>query len=265
MNSLAAGSPGPKSAKLSARALCLGTRLCDVSLELAAGECIVLTGPNGSGKSSLLRVLLGLEEPDGGQLELDQRAYDGWSRTELASRLGWLPQRPGLAEPRTVEELVAAGRFRFRESESVARAAALRALASLDAAQLVGRRTDRISGGELQRVLLATLVAQEAPLLLVDEPANHLDPEQQVAAYRALGRLWQQGHGLLVVTHELGLVRLLGDPTRIRVLGLAQGRVALDERLDSPDLPAALARLSGVPFRAGRRPGDVSVDWEALE
>ena len=250
---------------LSTQALSLGTRLRDVSFQIRSSECIVLTGPNGAGKSSLVRALLGLEKPTSGKALLDGEDVAQLSRLEVATKVGWLPQRPLVVEPRLTEELVAAARFRFRESREQSLAGARQALTQVGAAHLAGRFTDRISGGELQRVLLATLVAQETPLLLVDEPANHLDPQQQIAAYRTLAGLWSRGHGLLLITHELGLIRLLGDPSKIRVVGVSGGQIVVDDKLDSPSLFSALTDLSGVPIRPGSRAGALAIDWESLQ
>lgn len=254
-----------KTASLRAADLKLGRRLDGVSLSFRTGECVVLVGPNGAGKSSLLRALLGLERPDAGAVTLNDAPLERYGRRELAGEIAWLPQRPPLHEARRTVELVAEARYRFSEPSSRSHAEAERRLTELGVGELAERRTDRISGGELQRVLLAALLTQEAPLLFVDEPANHLDPRQQLSIYRKLGELWAQGHGLLVVTHDLRLARLLGEPSAVRVVGLASGRLGFEERLDSPSLPASLAELYGVPFSSGDKPGDVSIDWENVE
>lgn len=243
----------------------LGTRLDDVSLSLSSGECVVLTGPNGAGKSSLIRVLLGLERPERGQVRCRDVALGEWHPRDLAAEIAWLPQRPSLAEPRRVVELVAQARFRFLESEEIALGKARALLNELGAGELASARSDRVSGGEFQRVLLATLLAQEAPLLCVDEPANHLDPKEQIVLYQRLGELWQKGHGLLLVTHDLRGLGLLGDPTKIRIVGLHGGKIAFEEQLASPALPARLADLYGVPHVRGTTLGEVHIDWDAIE
>ncbi len=224
----------------------VGTRLTDVSITLAPGECCVVVGANGAGKSTLLRALVGLEKLDGGRATIGQRLTAELSPRERAALVAWLPQRPHLGEAVRVVELVSSGRYRFGESHGEALAHARRALAEVSAAELAERPCDRISGGELQRVLLATLLAQEAPLLLVDEPGNHLDPAQQIAVYSLLGELWRRGAGLLVVTHDINLAKHLGDPSRVRVLGLKSGRVAFDTSLDETSLRADLSLLYGV-------------------
>ncbi len=222
------------------------TRLTEVSLTLSPGDCIVVIGANGAGKSTLLRTLAGLERPSAGAVLLDGRPLAELSPRARAQSVAWLPQRPRLGEAVRVLELVATGRYRFGESHGEALAHAERALAELGASHLAQRPTDKVSGGELQRALLATLLAQEAPLLLVDEPANHLDPAQQLAAYRTLGQLWRKGHGLVVVTHDLNLAAQLGSPERLRVLGLQSGRIAFDSTLAAESLTRDLTELYDV-------------------
>lgn len=225
-------------------------RLEGVDFELRPGECWVVVGPNGAGKSTLLRTLLGLERPTEGRVLSGERPLDELNPAERAASAAWLPQRPELGDAVRTIELVASARYRFGEAHAASLSHARRALGAVDALELAERRTDRISGGELQRALLATLLAQEAPLLLVDEPANHLDPSHQIAVYQRLGALWRQGLGLLVVTHDINLATLLGPPERVRVLGLSSGRAAFETTLDAPDLVAELAALYSVPLVA---------------
>lgn len=226
----------------------VGDRLVDVTFEVAPGECCVVVGPNGAGKSTLLRTLLGLEKPTRGRVLLDGRPWSELTPGQRAEHVAWLPQRPQLGESQRVEELVASARYRFGEAHHTSIVHARRALAEVGALDLAARRTDRISGGELQRALLATLLAQEAPLLLVDEPANHLDPAHQVAVYRRLGELWRRTLGLVVVTHDVNLAWLLGPPEQVRVLGIHKGRIAQDTTLGAPDLAETLSELYEVPL-----------------
>ena len=96
---------------------------------------------------------------------------------------------------------------------------------------------------------MACLLAQQAPLLLLDEPGNHLDPAQQLEAYRLLGDLWSGGLTLVCVTHDINLVSLVGATERIRVVGLDAGRLSFDTRLSDSDLASQLTRLFGTEFR----------------
>lgn len=242
----------------------LAKRLASTNLGVPPGQCVLIVGPNGSGKSSLLRCIAGLEPAREGSVKVFGRTMN--SRLELAAHVGWLPQRPAIAEGLTTEELVATARFRFGESEERSISQARRTMEETGCGDLQDRRSDQISGGELQRVLLSMLVAQQTPILLVDEPANHLDPQHQVASYRRLGRLWRdQGRTLLVVTHDVRLGRLLGPLGKIRVLGMGAGAVVFDQPMDAPDLSVRLTALYGVPFIPEGNTGGLGVDLDELE
>ena len=224
--------------------------LGEVDLSLEVGQFVALVGANGSGKTTLLRAGLGLLRPSRGRVTID--GDDVWSMTprERAARLAWLPQHTTTNEPLQVGEVVAAGRYRFGENATRAHERARLALARVGAEALADRTVLDLSGGERQRVALATLLAQEAPLALLDEPANHLDPKQQIETYATIGGLWQQGLGVLCVTHDINLLLGLPQPERVRVIGLANGRVRLDTPLTAPDLPAQLEQLFDIPLRA---------------
>jgi len=244
------GSRGPCQLRLAEVGLSLGGRaiLSPLSLELDAGRFIALLGPNGSGKTSLTKLGLGLLKPSSGAATLNGQALARLSARERAAQLAWLPQRWEPSEPLPVEELVIAARYRFSEPYAVARAAALTALDRVGATNLVGCRVNEVSGGELQRVLLAGLVAQEASLIFCDEPANHLDPAFQIATYRLLGELWRAGAGVLCVTHDVNLLAHIGAD--VRILGLKRGELHLDSRYEHPQLAAQLSELFDVPFAA---------------
>jgi len=243
----------------------LGARIANMDLSVGAGECVVLVGKNGAGKSTALQLLSGLLPPNAGTALLSDREAARLPESERAALVAWLPQRPNVDGTLTAREVVALARFRFAErpGDSLSHAEAL--LESADAGHLARARIDALSGGEVQRVLLAALRAQGAPLLLVDEPANHLDPLAQVQTYRALGRLWQDEQAALVlVTHDLRLCQLLGPAERILVVGLSTGSILWRLRLDSSELPAALERLYGVPFAPLGAPGGLGILMDAL-
>jgi iron complex transport system ATP-binding protein len=224
-------------------------RLFELDLEIGLGECVFVLGPNGAGKSTLLRTALALEAPASGAVMLNGDSVFSLSPRERAARVAWLPQDRSF-DPRLLSwEIVAAARFRFGESHEVARAAALQALKRVGADAFATCVARELSGGEQQRVKLACLLAQEAPLVLLDEPGNHLDPVQELEAYRLLGELWSSGLTLLCVTHDINLVSLVGAKERIRVLGLDAGRLSFDTRLSDVNLPEHLSRLFGAEFR----------------
>jgi iron complex transport system ATP-binding protein len=162
-----------------------------IDLKVGERDFVALIGPNGAGKTTLLRAALGLAVPAEGSVSLgghDPRKLRGRERAALAA---WLPQQALAAEPITALELVTAARFRFSESHADSRRAAHMALARVGASEFALRPVTQISGGEHQRVALAALIAQEAPLMLLDEPANHLDPGQQIGIYKLIGELWR--------------------------------------------------------------------------
>ena len=259
----------------------LGRRaiLREVSLTLRPGDLQVLIGPNGAGKTTLLRAALGIVPAQGGAVRLDGRPVASWSGRERAARIGWLPQHEGVQEEVRVLDLVCAARFRFSEARSHAERRALAALSRVDAAEFADRRFLQLSGGEQRRVAFAALLAQEAPLLLLDEPANHLDPAQQIEIYRLIGRLRQEGFGILCITHDLNLInhaiprsgssRMDGSRSRstgssvpdgssrdrtisrdsIRILGLREGTVRFAVDFQDPSLREHLQNLYGVAVR----------------
>lgn len=222
--------------------------LSDVELSLEPGDFVALIGPNGSGKTSLIKLALGLHPPGIGKALLDGVALSSLSAKRRAASLAWLPQRWEPSEALPVVELVAAARYRLNEPFAVAEHAATRALTRVGAEAFASRGIDELSGGELQRVLLACVVAQEAPLLFFDEPANHLDPRHQIATYRLLGELWRAGAGVLCVTHDINLLSHVGEARRLRVLGLRQGRVVLQTHFADPDLADGLSELYGAEY-----------------
>ena len=223
--------------------------LSRIRLRIEPGDFVVLLGPNGAGKTTLLKVALGLVRPRTGEARLGGRAVGTLSGRARAARIAWLPQHAIVHEALTALELVAAARFRFDESRGTAIAAARRALARAGVAELEPRVVTQLSGGERQRVAVAVLLAQDTPLLLMDEPASHLDPAQQIAMYRLIGELWRGQQGIWCVLHDPNLLHhaLVGDePDRVRVVGLVAGSIAFEHRFSDPALTGALSEMFGV-------------------
>jgi iron complex transport system ATP-binding protein len=224
--------------------------LSEVSLSVAPGELLALVGPNGAGKTSILRVMLGLAPPSSGAVRWGDEAVASLTARQRASRVAWLPQHSSGGEELPALEVVMAARFRFEEPLAACEREAREALTRVGADRVAARALGSLSGGERQRVALAALLAQATPYLLADEPANHLDPAQQIDVYRLLGELWQSGKSVVCVTHDVNLLRHLGDSARVRVAGIAQGRVRFQLPLDADDLPAALGELFGLHVHA---------------
>lgn len=229
-------------------------RLVQVCATLRAGEPTLVLGPNGAGKSTLLRAILGLD-PCSGTVSLDDAPLSAMHRLERAAAVAWLPQHPRLEEGMTALDVVASARFRFREPWPASCAAAQRALERLEVGGLAQRRMDTLSGGEAQRVRLASLAAQEARWWLLDEPANHLDPGVRLDLLDVVRAEAARGTGVLLVTHDLTLLDHLPDAA---VLALEQGRVVFTGPAADPTLPDVLGALMGldlarVPVSGGSR------------
>lgn len=222
----------------------------DVSLKLDEGGFVALLGPNGAGKTTLLRAALGLASIEGACL-LNGKPVGAYSGRERAGIIAWLPQQALVSEPITALELVAAARYRFNETHPASVSAAREALAHTGASEFADRTVTSLSGGEHQRVAIAALIAQDAPLLLLDEPANHLDPAQQIELYRLFGKLWREGRGILCITHDVNLLRHVGEAggAQIRVAGMADGQMRFEAPFTSDDLPAQVGALFDVEMR----------------
>jgi len=226
-----------------------------VSLALEPGELLALLGPNGAGKTTLLRAALGLSPVASGSITVSGISAVTLSSRERAHELAWLPQEPLQAEPIPALDAVTAARYRFAESPAQSRRAANAALERVGMAARSADLLSELSGGERQRVAIAGLLAQEARVLLLDEPANHLDPAQQADTYALIGSLAQAGTAVLCVTHDVNLLAHIGGTPR--VVGLKAGKTMVDARYGEPDLATELALLFDVPMRsveaAGRR------------
>jgi iron complex transport system ATP-binding protein len=175
-----------------------------------AGECWSVIGPNGAGKSTLLRTLAGLRAPDGGAVLLNGRALPDWPLPALARERAYLAQSRADAFAYRVIETVLMARHPYHADRywegSDDHLAAQEALRALDVLDLAQRDVRTLSGGERQRVAIAALLAQDTPLLLLDEPANALDLAHQVSAMDLLARLCrEQRKTVVMVGHDLNL------------------------------------------------------------
>ncbi len=179
-----------------------------MSVSIPSGQITALVGPNGCGKSTLLRGLARLLAPRGGAAYLDGKAIHQMPTRELAKQLGILPQSPVAPEGLTVRELVAQGRYPhqswFQQWAADDEAAVVRALELTGMTELAERPVDALSGGQRQRAWIAMTLAQETPVILLDEPTTFLDLAHQLEVLQLLERLNRvEGRTIVMVVHDL--------------------------------------------------------------
>lgn len=179
----------------------------ELTIEIPDGEFTVIVGPNACGKSTLLRALSRLLRPRAGHVVLDGHEIGSLPAKEVARRLGLLPQSSIAPEGITVADLVARGRYPhqklLRQWSAADATAVAAALAATGITDLASRGVDELSGGQRQRVWVAMALAQETPLLLLDEPTTFLDIAHQIELLDLFADLHHQGRTLVAVLHDL--------------------------------------------------------------
>lgn len=183
--------------------------LHQIDLKIGSCELIGLIGPNGAGKSSLLKLLMKLLTPTVGAIILDGKDLKDWRHRDLARRIAYLPQNRSLDSAFSCREVVLMGRYahlgRFERvsprDDEIAREAMRRTATSA----LADRPVTELSGGELQRVLLARTLTQEASCLLLDEPTANLDPQHQLGVIDLVASLAERGLSVVMALHDLHL------------------------------------------------------------
>jgi iron complex transport system ATP-binding protein len=226
--------------------------LSDLTEEIEPGEWVGLIGPNGAGKTTLLRTVARLVAHDG-RIEVDGAVVASLAPKRLARLVAYVPQQPELPADMTVGQYVLLGRtphigyFGFETAED--RRVCGELLESLDLIAMAARRLATLSGGELQRLVLARALAQEAPVLLLDEPTSALDLGRRVEALELVDALRRErGLTVLSALHDLTLAGQFAD----RLILLGEGRAVARGKPDEVLTEEALARHFGASVRVIR-------------
>jgi iron complex transport system ATP-binding protein len=200
--------------------------LDNVSFQVSKGDFFVIIGPNGAGKTSLLKIFAGLEDGWQGTVSCGGKNLADYTRKELSQVVAMVPQHVDTDFPFTVAETVIMGRtphlgllgLESKEDYLLAN----RAMEFTDIGHLAKRRLDQISGGELQRVIIARAICQQPQVILLDEPTAALDPHHQLKIMDLMEQLRQEESvTVIMVSHDLNLASLYGN----RLLLLKDGRI----------------------------------------
>ncbi len=251
------GPAGPPAVRLSGLSVRFGDRVAlhSVDLEVARGTFVALAGPNGSGKTTLLRTLLGFVPSTSGSVELFGRPTATLRPRDRARFTAWVPQEERPSDDVPLLDYVLYGRYAHQAPlEGPSRRDRVRAREILAALDLADRESDgiqSISGGERQRAILARALAQDAPLLLLDEPTVHLDIGHQLDLLERVRRLVRdQGITVLAALHDLNLAAEFAE----RVVVLSRGRLVVDGPPSEVISEGLLAEVWGVTAELHRDP-----------
>jgi len=212
----------------------------DISLTIDKGEFFGLVGPNGSGKTTLLKLILGVHDPDAGDITVFGEPIEAFN---AGSRIGYVPQqssRKGDTMPVTVREVVAMGRFphspftRFDETDVVL---VEDAMETVGISELSDRRISRLSGGQKQRVFIARALASNADLLALDEPTVGIDAASRDEFFTLLSELNRDGITTILIEHDLNTVATYADRIAcinrsVHYVGSAADFIASDGHVD---------------------------------
>jgi iron complex transport system ATP-binding protein len=201
----------------------------DLSVQIPQGKITVLVGPNGCGKSTLLKGLARLLKPKQGSILLSGQAIHTFSTRQVARQMGILPQGPVAPEGLTVKDLVAQGRYPhqqwWQQWSTQDEQITLDALTTTGLMDLINRPLDYLSGGQKQRAWIAMALAQNTPILLLDEPTTFLDLAHQIEILELLWELNRvQGRTIVMVLHDLNQACRYAD----HLIALKEGQIVTE-------------------------------------
>lgn len=208
--------------------VCYGNHkaLNGITLEIRRGEIVSVVGPNGSGKTTLLKTIDGILSPNKGSVYIDFKDVRSYVRRELAKVLGYVPQKADIVRQMTVLDFVLTGRRPYAEFSysKTDLDKAYEALKMVNADHLILRKLDQLSGGELQRVVIARALAVEPMALLLDEPTSSLDPRHQLEVLTIVrGLAKSNGIAVVMAIHDLTHAYRFSD----RIVMLKNGSIVV--------------------------------------
>ncbi len=203
--------------------------LNNINISVSDGEFIAVIGPNGAGKSTLIKIIDGIIRPECDSIFLNDRSIVEIPRKELAGSIAYLPQESKFTFTYTVREVVLMGRFPYLEAGWAYLPEDLRVVKSvmemMEISHFSQRNFNELSGGEKQRVLIASALAQEPRIILLDEPTTALDLRHQISIFEILKKLRkEQNITIIVVTHDINLAAQFCE----RIILMKSGQVIRD-------------------------------------
>ena len=199
--------------------------LQDISFTVSKKDFFIIIGPNGSGKTTLLKLLSGIHPPQSGEVVINGKPLQAYSRKNLAREIAYVPQMIQTDFPFTVREVVLMGRsphlgmLGLEKKEDIQLAE--EAMGFTEVENLANRRLNQLSGGECQRVYIARAICQQTPIILLDEPTASLDLAHQVRIMDLMEKLQKESSiTVVMVSHDINLAAMYGS----RVLLMKEGR-----------------------------------------
>lgn len=226
--------------------------LQDVNAKINKGEIVGIIGCNGAGKSTLLKTIRGLLPKQSGEILYFGRKVESFSEKELAREVAYLQQNVEVGFGYTGKDIVLAGRYPYMKwwkGESISdEELALKCMEYTGTKELAERPVNEVSGGQKQRILLAKVLAQQTPILFLDEPTTGLDMVYQEEIFRFSKALAKMGKTILMVVHELNLAAKYCS----RIILLGEGTVIADGRPDNVFTEKILSKAYNAPVRVIR-------------
>lgn len=197
--------------------------LNDITASIPQGSFTAVLGPNGSGKTTLLKQILGILQPDAGEIRIGGQEISRITRDALARLIGMVPQQESIGYQFTVEQMVALGRYAHKDPSSTATGKIVeQVMCQTNIRHVKDHLITEISGGEYQRVLIARALAQQPRILVLDEPTTYLDPRHQIEILQLIRSLISgQGLTIICVLHDLNSAMQYSD----HVIMLKEGSV----------------------------------------
>lgn len=211
-----------------------------VNFSLQEAKLTVILGPNGSGKTTLVKLMSKMMAPDAGHIYLNLSDLSKMPQKELSRSMAVVPQNTAVEFDFTVREIVAMGRYphlkRFEQESPTDWHIVDEAMAATDVLQFKDRPINALSGGEIQRVIIARALAQKPKILVLDEPISHLDIQHQIELLKLVKHLAQQQNiTVVMILHDLNFAMAFAD----HVIVMHDGKIAAEgspEEVLSPDL-----------------------------